>query len=217
MRIKFLRLPTMMAKARNFTLEDYFCGKLKRAFADIDDCQETVPEARKVRVFMQGLRSPELQVARSQVIASERYSTNVEDAMNYVKSYENSLDSMKTTTKNVSSFETSGRGRGRGNGRGGGRGSGRGGHGGRGGDNDRGRNKGRGGQKKTDYMPREKRNSLSAEEQQAIRNAQDKAGIGTKCKVASMETDKQESKKAKTEDTTGVGDNMTRQSIKKRE
>jgi hypothetical protein len=79
-------------------LEDY-CGKLKRAFADLDDCQETVPEARKVRVFMQGLRSPELQVARSQVIASKQYSTNVEDAMNYVKAYKNSLDSMKTTTR----------------------------------------------------------------------------------------------------------------------
>jgi hypothetical protein len=167
---------------------------------------------------MQGLRSPELQVARSQVIAAERYSTNVEDAMNYVKSYENSLDSMKTTTRNVSSFETGGRGRGRGNGRGGGRGSGRGGRGGRGGYNDRGRNKGRGGQKKTDYMPSEKWNSLSAEEQQAIRNAQDKAGIGIKRKVAFMETDKQESKKTKAgEDTTGVGNNMTRQSTKKKD
>jgi TRAP-type C4-dicarboxylate transport system substrate-binding protein len=66
-------------------------------------------------------------------------------------------------------------------------------------------------------MPREKWNSLSADEQQAIRDARDKAGIGTKRKVASMETEEHESKKAKTEDTTGVGDNMTRRSIKKRE
>jgi hypothetical protein len=64
---KILETAYLYGKARNFTLEDY-CGKLKRAFADLDDCQETVPEARKVRVFMQGLRSPELQVARSQVI-----------------------------------------------------------------------------------------------------------------------------------------------------
>lgn len=64
-------------------LEDY-CGKLKRAYTDLADCQDVVSDDRKIRIFLEGLRCPEVTAARSQVLATEQLNASVDAAMEYV-------------------------------------------------------------------------------------------------------------------------------------
>ena len=113
-------------KARNFTFENY-CEKLKRAFTDLDECGDELTDDRKVRIFMRGLRDPNLQTAKHYIIGSCRLKSSLEITMNYVSQSLNEQESMKpaTGTRNISSSDTDGRGHGgKGHGRGrGGRGS----------------------------------------------------------------------------------------------
>jgi hypothetical protein len=96
-------------RARNFTLEAY-CGKLKKAFADLEECGEATSEDRKVRVFLKGLRSPDLQAARNQILATHTLYSSVDEAMNYAKTMiENANDSTKgIANRNISSLRREG-------------------------------------------------------------------------------------------------------------
>ena len=104
-------------KARNFTFENY-CTKLNQAFSDLEECGDRLLEARKVRIFLRGLRAPELIAAKTQVIASQHLQDTIATAMNFVKTIENTQDSQKLPARNVSAVDSGGRGKGRG-GRGG--------------------------------------------------------------------------------------------------
>ena len=119
----------MTARLETLPLKTY-CEKLKRAFTDLDECGDELTDNRKVRIFMRGLRDPNLQTAKHYIIGSKELKSSLEIAMNYVSQSLNEQESMKpaTGTRNISSSDTGGRGRG-----GKGRGKGRGGRGGRGG------------------------------------------------------------------------------------
>ena len=195
-------------KARNFTFENY-CTKLNQAFSDLEECGDRLQEHRKIRIFLRGLRAPELNAAKHQVIASEHLQTTVATAMNFVKTIENTQDSQKTPARNVSAFDSGGRGRGRGD---------RGGRGGRGG---RGRGHGRGRGGRSAYDPQKKHyapaewSSLSEDEKQKVRDARVAAKSGAKRNVASISVEDQgdsniASNRQKTD--IGVGATMTRRS-----
>ena len=187
-------------KSRNFSLESY-CGKLMKAFADLEECGETVPEDKKVRIFLKGLRCPELLAAKQAIMASDTLLASVDAAMNYAKLSENSLESLKAASnRNVSSMKTGDkkfRGKGK--------------------SHDKG--KGKKFQKKnpkTEYLPKDKWNALTPEQQQAMRDARDKAGIKRKAAALVSDDDSNKTKKKTTrfEDeepaTVGVGDSMSR-------
>lgn len=183
--------------SRNFTLEEY-CGKLKKAFADLEECGEDTSEDRKLRTFMKGLRSPDLMAAKNQILATDTLKT-LDAAMNYAKTVENSLESMKgnSRTRNVSSVQSNGGGKSRRR-------------------NPKKSGKGRKSNPKTDYIPKEKWLKLSPEQQQAMRDAREKAGIGGKRKTAVVSSDEErDNKKARIEEEqpkepTGLGDSMSR-------
>jgi hypothetical protein len=138
------------------------------------------------------------------VITSNNLQTTVETAMNYVKTFENNVDSQKAASRNVLAIEQGGQGRGCGGGRGG-----RGGRG-RGGDSGWGRGKGKSAYdpNKKNYPPAEWR-SLTAKEQQKVRDARASVKAGEKCSVASTVTFEDNSKRQK-QDEPGVGASMTR-------
>ena len=89
---KVLETTTYDGKARNFTFEQY-CTKLNQAFTDLEECGDILQEKRKIRIFLKGLRAPELATAKAQVLATEHLQTDVTLAMNFVKTVENSQDS----------------------------------------------------------------------------------------------------------------------------
>lgn len=184
-------------KSRNFSLESY-CGKLMKAFADLEECGETVPEDKKVRTFLKGFRCPELLAAKHAIMASNTLLASVDAAMNYAKLSENSWESLKaSSSRNVSSMKTGDkkfRGKGKGHDKG----------------------KGKKFQKKnpkTEYLPKEKWNALTPEQQQAMRDARDKAGIKRKVSALASDDDKAKKKTRFEEEesaTVGVGDSMSR-------
>ena len=195
-------------KARNFTFENY-CTKLNQAFSDLEECGDKLLESRKVRIFLRGLRAPELVAAKTQVIALQHLQATVATAMNFVKTIENTQDSQKLPARNVSAVDSGGRGRGRG---------GRGGRGGQGRGHGRGRGRAQG---KSVYDPQKKRyapaewNSLTAEEKQKVRDARAAANSGTKRSVASVTVDDEGDSGApnnRQKTDVGVGASMTRRS-----
>ena len=205
--VKILETTVYDGKARNFTFELY-CTKLNQAFSDLEECGERWTEHQKVRTFLKGLKAPELATARTQVMATEQLLASVTTAMNFVKTVENSQDSHRAPSRNVSAYDSGG-------GRGRGRGGGRGGRGGRG----RGSGRGRGGGKgKSAYDPAKRHyapaewNSLTPEEQQKVRDARTAATSGTKRSVASVTVDDDESSNRQRTDGGGVGACMTRRS-----
>jgi hypothetical protein len=179
-------------KGRNFTLED-FCGKLKKAFADLEECGEVTSEDRKVRIFLRGLRSPELSQAKSQILATQALYSSVDEAMNFAKTIENANESTKGVAhRNISSLKTGGDKKG--------------------GGKFKGKGKGKGGR----FKGKVKGNS--SEEQQAMREARDKAGITGKRKAAAVSTDESDEPPGKRtvyfnsekEKKGGIGDSMSR-------
>jgi hypothetical protein len=159
-----------------------------------------VPDYKKVRVFLKGFRCPELLAAKHAIMASDTMLVSIDAAMNFAKLAENSLESMKAvSSRNVSSMKTGDkkfRGKGKGHDKG----------------------KGKKPHKKnpkTEYLPKEKWNALTPEQQQAMRDARDKAGIKRKTAVVSSDDDNSKAKKkTRFEDeepaTAGVGDSMSR-------
>jgi len=161
-------------RARNFTFER-FCEKLNKAFEDLDETGEPTPEARKIRVFLRGIRDPRLDTAKAQVMATAALNENFQAAVNYISQYLATSNPETTTrSRNVSAAERApgrngdgARGRGRGRGRNdsrGGRGHGR---------NGRGRGGGRQGAGRTTerYYSNSEWAALPNEERQRIRDA----------------------------------------------
>jgi hypothetical protein len=164
-------------KSRNFSLEDY-CGKLKKAWADLEECGEVTPELKKMRTYLKNLTSPDLQAVKHAILANPTLETDVEAAMNYTSSIENSMKSLSGSgNRNISQLGTGGR---RGGRRGGGKGPG----------NGNGKNRGKGKNPKTDFLPKEEWLKLKPEQQQAMREAREKAGIsGGKRKIAEVSSE----------------------------
>ena len=191
-------------KSRNFTLEEY-CGKLKKAFADLEECGDAISEDKKIRTFLKGLKSPDLIAAKNQILATDTLSVSVDAAMNFSKTVENSLESMKgATTRNISSVKSGG--------------DKKGGNKFKGKTGSKFKGKGKGKNSKTAYLPKEQWLKLSSEEQQAMRDAREKVGITGKRKAAAVSSSEDEESKSKTirftDDTKqgkqGVGDSMSR-------
>ena len=123
-------------RSKNFTF-DAFCGKLNKAFSDLEEAGEPLSERMKVQALNRAIQDPVLTPAKLTLIS------NVESQQNYdwtLSFYKQALNSLSNTTKSDASRSVSavntdrergGRGGNRGSGRGG-RGGGRGGRGGRG-------------------------------------------------------------------------------------
>jgi hypothetical protein len=115
---------------------NWYCEVLKNAFTDIESTDEAVSENRKVPVLVLfgGIQDPQLSQVKSQVLATPSLKATFEESVNFISQF---LDEKKFMTsgsakigtqasRNISAFNSSGRGRGRGNQRGGpGRGGGR--------------------------------------------------------------------------------------------
>jgi hypothetical protein len=129
----------------------------------------------------------------------------MDEAMNFAKTIENANESTKGVAhRNISSLKTGGDKRGGGKFKGKGKGG-----------RFKGKGKGKGNSNpKTTYLPKEQWLKLSSEEQQAMREARDKAGITGKRKTAAVSTDESDEPPAKRtpdkEKKGGVGDSMSR-------
>ncbi len=117
-------------KSRNFTFETY-CELLNTAFTDLETSGEEVSESRKVRIFIQGLKDHRLDVAKSQILASDTLKSTFQAAVTFTATYLSDFSSIDSNTnprtRNISQFT-----RGANQGRGARTGRGRGGRGGRG-------------------------------------------------------------------------------------
>ena len=187
---------------RGFTFEKY-CQIHKQAHKDLADFGEAMPEDRKVRKFLQGIRAQHLSQAKVTVLALPEYRDNFDRAVNFITSLTNSVAGASNTRRNISSVGQKQKGRGDKGGRAGGReGRGRGGRGdgrggyGRGGRGNAGHYSGRGGRGTggrgnsgdiTDrYYSYEEWTNLTGDQQQKVRdlrNERDRkrgvAAIGT--------------------------------------
>lgn len=153
-------------KARNFTFEKY-CEKLTRAFNDLAEGEQPLPTSRKIRTLLNGIRDPAPEHAKTPNLKN-----NFDAAMNFIE-FADTRESMQAKVRNISAAGRSGRGGRRGRGRGagrGGRGRGRG---------DRGRG-GRGSPRSAfnaqdpgQYYTPEQWSTLTAEERDKARTAQD--------------------------------------------
>jgi hypothetical protein len=75
----------------------------------LEECGEVTSEDRKVRIFLRGLRSPELTQAKSQILATQALYSSMDEAMNFAKTIENANESTKGVAhRNISSVETGG-------------------------------------------------------------------------------------------------------------
>ena len=210
-------------KARNFSFEK-FGERLKGAFTDLETNDEGITEARKIRVFLRGIRDPSLAEAKATILATQNLRTNFERAFNYVAEFVDSKDSMQSSLRQISAMNGQGEGRGRG-GRGSGRGGrGRGRSGGRAGRGGRGRGgRGRGssnsnGRSSFDsrnpgryYSPAEW-NTLSMDERQKARDSREDRD---KRKIAAVIEEYESQKRQRTDTgaatgTGGIGGSMNR-------
>ena len=219
---KILETTFYDGKARNFTFEK-FGERLEGAFTDLQTHGEEITEARKIRVFLRGIRDPSLAHAKSQVMATENLNTSFERAFNYVSEFVDSKDSMQSSLRQISALTGSGRGSGRGRGRGSGRGGrGRGRSGGRGyGGRGRGRGSSNNGRSSFDsrnpgryYSPAEWETLTMEQRQQARDSREDKDKRKISALIEEHITDALESqKRQRTDDngsTAGIGGGMTR-------
>jgi hypothetical protein len=114
---------------------EMFINKLTSAYQDLSDYKEEVAEGKKVRDFLEAIKTPALDAGKAQVIANPNTYGTLESVTNYLAHF---VKSQSTMQRKIAGAESGGRGdggRGRGRGRGpggrGGRGRGRGGRGGK--------------------------------------------------------------------------------------
>ena len=206
---KVLETAFFDGKSRSFTFERYL-ALLNQAFTDFENAAEPVPEERRVRILLRGIRDERLKVAVSTIMASGPLCATFDAAANFLSQSLAQIDSMTTSRRNVGSTNT-GRGPGRGGGgRGRGRGPGRGGGGGRGQTNFK--------ANKDDPLsiPTDKWLKMSYEEKQAVREKRRKRAMDRNRNVSSVETQEADSggNKAEDKDTSGeVGNSAKRHKI----
>ena len=84
---------------QNFTLEK-FCQIHKQAHKDLADYGEAMSENKKVRKFLQGIRAPKLDVAKSTVLALPHYNQDFDECVNFVtqSAAENGLTIRRTVS-----------------------------------------------------------------------------------------------------------------------
>jgi hypothetical protein len=171
-------------KSRTFTLEQY-CANLKGYFTDLSESGETVDETRKIRILLNGITAPEMEVAVKNVIGREDDFDDFEDVVDYLLTTQDQTRA-RGRTQSARAVGTVGSNR---NGDGSGRGSGhgRGGRGGRGnrdgkrgrGGNGRGGRGGHGGPNPAPYIPYHKWKDMSQEERDAHRKKHEKHQLET--------------------------------------
>jgi hypothetical protein len=105
---------------------EMFINKLTSAYQDLSDYKEDVAEGKKVRDFLEAIKTPALDAGKAQVIANPNTYNTLESVTNYLAHF---VKSQSTMQRKVAAVDRGGRGDG---GRGRGRGRGPGGRGGRG-------------------------------------------------------------------------------------
>jgi hypothetical protein len=90
---------------RSFTFEQYI-SVLQKAFTDMESTGEDVAEERKIRILLNGITSPAMQVAVSVVRSTHSMKTNYEIAVNYLAETHDSNKQTATGKRNVSSVGT---------------------------------------------------------------------------------------------------------------
>ena len=88
--------------SRRFTYLNYV-EKLQGAFSELLDCQESVPETRKVNIFLRGLKAQNLESTSTHIMGSPSMMNDFEKAHAYVQ--------MVISTKKTFESEKSGNGR----------------------------------------------------------------------------------------------------------
>lgn len=174
---KILETAYYDGRSRNFTFESY-SERLNRAFTDLAEVGEDVPQDRQVRIFLKGIRAPNLQVPKSVVMSNSTLRSSFILARDYLSEFKNETENIESAARgrSINAVNSSGRGGGRSSGRGrGGRHSSRGGRGrgdGRGGRS--GRSGGRGRSSVDDmtdrYYPPHEWDTLTHEQQQRVRD-----------------------------------------------
>eukprot|EP00978_Attheya_sp_CCMP212_P009198 scaffold21699_cov38-Attheya_sp.AAC.1 len=105
---------------------EMFINKLTAAYQDLSDYKEDVAEGKKVRDFLEAIKTPALDAGKAQVIANPNTSSTLESVTNYLAHFVKSQSTMQRKIAGAGRGD-GGRGRGRGCGpAGGGRGRGRG-------------------------------------------------------------------------------------------
>ena len=107
----------------NFTFETY-SSRLARAFADLADAGEPVPDERKVRILLLGIRDSRLDTAKGQIMASPAMSASYDAAVNFVAQFSDALAAVSQGRRRVSAVDARGSKSGQHGGRSSGRGRG---------------------------------------------------------------------------------------------
>jgi len=122
-------------KGRNLTWEN-FTSHMIQCYADLEEQNEPVAEAKKVRTLIDAIEDPRMEAGKSHALGDETKSKNFIAALNYlveIHAQVNRHNIQSSGTRTLASLETLDAGRGRGDpgrgGRGRGRGRGRGGRG----------------------------------------------------------------------------------------
>jgi hypothetical protein len=103
-----------------------FINKLTAAYQDLSDYNEDVAEGKKVRDFLEAIKTPALDAGKAQVVANPNTYSTLESVTNYLAHFVKSQSTMQRKIAGAGRGD-GGRGRGRGRGpAGGGRGRGRG-------------------------------------------------------------------------------------------
>ena len=75
-----------------FTFEKY-CAIHKEAHTDLEDFNEPMPEDKKVRKLLRGIRAPNLQSAKNTIIATPRLNTDFQAAVDFIAHFINTQPS----------------------------------------------------------------------------------------------------------------------------
>eukprot|EP00978_Attheya_sp_CCMP212_P015419 scaffold39820_cov32-Attheya_sp.AAC.1 len=106
---------------------EMFINKLTAAYQDLSDYKEDVAEGKKVRDFLEAIKTPALDAGKAQVIANPNTYSTLESVTNYLAHFVKSQSTMQRKIAGGAGRGDGGRGQGGGRGRGpakGGRGRG---------------------------------------------------------------------------------------------
>ena len=158
-------------KARNYPFEIY-CRALNMAFLDLEEAGEVVTEEKKVRVFLENIRAPELLMSVERVQGDPAYEESFEKAMHYLADQVNKKKQLaakaRGSTRNISAVN----------------------HEGRAGKAKGGQGKGKNGKGKvsSSFIPWKKWSKMTKEQQEAHRNKKQQEQINAKRGIAAVET-----------------------------
>eukprot|EP00978_Attheya_sp_CCMP212_P011710 scaffold29027_cov27-Attheya_sp.AAC.2 len=90
-----------------------FINKLTVAYQDLSDYKEDVAEGKKVRDFLEAIKTPALDAGKAQVIANPNVYGTLESMPNYLAHFVKSQSTMQRKIAGADRGDGGGRGRGR--------------------------------------------------------------------------------------------------------